>query len=121
MILKLIYILQSVKKKRLVSSIPHTTDLPSLQNVMTIKPVALQQRIPSSSLQPYNNHLSTTSITGSLLIHDPYRPVFNIRQSHTPHPPEHKMVPTNRLGSRRNPLKPIEISKLSVLPVQVNH
>ena len=26
----------------------HTTDLPSLQKVMTIKPVPLQQRLPSS-------------------------------------------------------------------------
>ena len=60
----LISCIQSIKKKPIVPNFgstlsgTHTTDLPSLQKVMTIKAVPLQQRLPSSTL-PHANLFST--------------------------------------------------------------
>ena len=69
----LISCIQSIKKKPIVPNFgstlsgTHTTDLPSLQKVMTIKAVPLQQRLPSSTL-PHAN-LFSTRLQNELVIH----------------------------------------------------
>ena len=46
----------------LVAGGNHSMDLPSLQKVMTIKPVPLQQRIPSSTLPPTLSTYNSRSV-----------------------------------------------------------
>ncbi|XP_019853032.1 PREDICTED: protein FAM149B1-like [Amphimedon queenslandica] len=118
--------IQSMKKKPMVPSLigsgTHTTDLPNLQKVMTIKPVSLQQRLPSSSLPPTN--LFSTSATGSMLFHDSLfssrgtATLRNIPSSQTPLPlrNQDQKVISGKPGNRRNPLKPLEIPRTPGFP-----
>lgn len=123
---------QSLKRRPIAPSIApgvvsHTTDLPNLQKVMTIKPVSLQHRIPSSTLPPPYTSSFPAPIegSGSMIFHDvsliSTRPSYQLNPLQvgtTPLPPrasETKII-SGKMGNRRNPLKPLEVPRTPGLP-----